>query len=71
MVVQWITGLQKHVSKSDGAQDQGQRVGKEVKVKAKEGERGEVGRGWRRQREPNKICSKYEGCFGNYFLNGV
>lgn len=54
-----------------GPEDQGQRVGKEAKVTAKEGGRGEVGRGQRRQREPNKICSKYEGCYGNYFLNGV
>lgn len=21
--------------------------------------------------ERNRICSKYEGCYGNYFLNGI
>lgn len=52
-------------------EDQGQRVGKEAKVMAKERGREEVGRGRRRQREPSKICSKYERCYGNYFLNGV
>jgi hypothetical protein len=50
---------------------QGQRVRRKQKKRQKKGGRGEVGSAQGRWKEPNKICSKCEGCYGNYFLNGV
>lgn len=51
--------------------EQGQWVRRKQRKRQKKGGREEVGRAWERWKEPNKICSKCEGCHGNYFLNGI
>lgn len=71
-VIQWVGGRWKDVGKPNGGG--GNKVRgweRKPRKRQKEGGRGEVGRGRRRQKEPNRVCSKYEGCYGNYFLNGI
>jgi hypothetical protein len=62
--VQQVSELKRAVGRHDqGKEEGGQRMEKRKNGKMRG--RGEEGT------ERNKICNKYKGCYGNYFLNGI